>query len=440
MVYSGLFCFPGDCQFPADVVPFFHMWHCHRKGERKHGANHRASRPGISRQARAPPRRWWSFWTRATPCPSSPATARSATAPWTTRPSWARWRTVWPTCGAWSSGRSEVRGGHPGAGQAHRGAAPPPSSDAADSLAEVEDLYRPYRQKRRTRATMAREKGLEPLAASCSWRGRTPRAAPCGKPAWSWPPPMSDPEKGVETRGGRPPGRLRTSWPRASSDDAAIRKRAAGPCSRKAGVPAARWPPRRRTRVYSLYYDFCRAGSPGSRATRCWPSTGGRRRASSRWPFELDREGTSPLPTASSGTCSPRHPYCAAAGAGGPGQPGDRLIFPSLEREIRGDLTDMADEGAIHTFALNLQPPADAAPGEGPGRAWAWTPATAPAARWRWWTAPARCWTPPSSTPPSRHKQGGGGHRQPCAALIRRHGVQLHRHRQRHRQPGDRAD
>ena len=36
--------------------------------------------------------------------------------------------------------------------------------DAAATLAEVEDLYRPYRQKRRTRATAAREKGLEPLA------------------------------------------------------------------------------------------------------------------------------------------------------------------------------------------------------------------------------------------------------------------------------------
>ena len=37
--------------------------------------------------------------------------------------------------------------------------------DSAKTLAEVEDLYRPYKQKRRTRATVAREKGLEPLAA-----------------------------------------------------------------------------------------------------------------------------------------------------------------------------------------------------------------------------------------------------------------------------------
>ena len=38
------------------------------------------------------------------------------------------------------------------------------SIDDAKTLAEVEDLYRPYKQKRRTRATIAREKGLEPLA------------------------------------------------------------------------------------------------------------------------------------------------------------------------------------------------------------------------------------------------------------------------------------
>ena len=36
--------------------------------------------------------------------------------------------------------------------------------DGAQTLAEVEDLYRPYKQKRRTRATVAREKGLAPLA------------------------------------------------------------------------------------------------------------------------------------------------------------------------------------------------------------------------------------------------------------------------------------
>ena len=43
--------------------------------------------------------------------------------------------------------------------------------DAAATLAEVEDLYRPYKQKRRTRASMARERGLEPLAALAAASG-----------------------------------------------------------------------------------------------------------------------------------------------------------------------------------------------------------------------------------------------------------------------------
>lgn len=65
--------------------------------------------------------------------------------------------------------------------------------DGAKTLAEVEDLYRPYKQKRRTRATAAREKGLEPLAAILFTQGP------------DCPDPMEeaakyiDPEKGVET-------------------------------------------------------------------------------------------------------------------------------------------------------------------------------------------------------------------------------------------------
>ena len=65
--------------------------------------------------------------------------------------------------------------------------------DAAATLAEVEDLYRPYKQKRRTRATIAREKGLEPLAELLFAQGP------------DCPDPLTeaakyvDPEKGVET-------------------------------------------------------------------------------------------------------------------------------------------------------------------------------------------------------------------------------------------------
>ena len=63
---------------------------------------------------------------------------------------------------------------------------------AAATLAEVEDLYRPYKQKRRTRATIAREKGLEPLVRLLSAQGPAvdPRQAALD---------FLDPDKGVET-------------------------------------------------------------------------------------------------------------------------------------------------------------------------------------------------------------------------------------------------
>ena len=63
--------------------------------------------------------------------------------------------------------------------------------EAAGTLAEVEDLYRPYRPKRRTRATVAREKGLEPLAAELFRQdGRAPTLLAKG---------YINPELGVET-------------------------------------------------------------------------------------------------------------------------------------------------------------------------------------------------------------------------------------------------
>ena len=65
--------------------------------------------------------------------------------------------------------------------------------DAAGTLAEVEDLYRPYKQKRRTRASAAREKGLAPLAELLYAQG-----ADCPDPAAAAQA-FIDPEKGVET-------------------------------------------------------------------------------------------------------------------------------------------------------------------------------------------------------------------------------------------------
>ena len=120
--------------------------------------------------------------------------------------------------------------------------------DAAQTLAEVEDLYRPYKQKRRTRATVAREKGLEPLA-------RTIFDQEKGTPA---PEVLAaqyiDAEKGVETVEDALAGAsdIIAEW---ISDDADIRKVLRQQMMQRGqlGTKAAK---EDTDSVYRLYYDF----------------------------------------------------------------------------------------------------------------------------------------------------------------------------------------
>ena len=132
--------------------------------------------------------------------------------------------------------------------------------NAAQTLAEVEDLYRPFKPKRRTRGTKAREKGPEPLAAALLRQdGNTPESL-----AKSY----VDPEKGVNT--------LEEALAGASdiiaedlSDDPAIRRELRALYHRR-GSLAVR--PRTRTRIPSIGSTMISAPpSTGSRITRSWP-------------------------------------------------------------------------------------------------------------------------------------------------------------------------
>ena len=118
--------------------------------------------------------------------------------------------------------------------------------DAACTMTEVEDLYRPYKQKRRTRATVAREKGLDPLAAAIfAQEGADPSAL-----AESY----LDPEKEVNT--------VEDALQGASdiiaenlSDDASIRKALRELVMRRGSLTCKAEDPEQDT-VYKLYYDF----------------------------------------------------------------------------------------------------------------------------------------------------------------------------------------
>ena len=215
--------------------------------------------------------------------------------------------------------------------------------DAAKTLAEVEDLYRPYRQKRRTRATMAKEKGLEPLAELLFAQGP------------DCPDPLEeaakyvDPEKGVETAEEALAG-ASDIVAEAISDDAELRKRLRELLEKNGILHSAAQT--EEDSVYRLYYDFSQALSK-LQGHQILAVNRGEKEELLNVSVELDRElalRTVRRHAVKPGSRAMEFVKAAAEDAY------DRLIFPSLEREARSELTNRANEGAIGQFALNLRP------------------------------------------------------------------------------------
>ncbi len=215
--------------------------------------------------------------------------------------------------------------------------------DEAPTMTVVEDLYRPYKQKRRTRATVAKEKGLEPLADLLSEHG--PAVDPNEAAAL-----FVDPEKGVESVEEALAGASDIVAERIS-DDADIRAELREVFLRRAVLVSKAAEKEPTDSVYRLYYDF---KSPVSRMQghQILAINRGEREGVLKAAVELDaetahitvRRATVP------GTAAMAFVRAAADDAY------DRLIQPSMEREIRALLTDEAGEGAIRMFALNLKP------------------------------------------------------------------------------------
>ena len=215
--------------------------------------------------------------------------------------------------------------------------------DAAQTLAEVEDLYRPYKPKRRTRATVAKEKGLELLAALLFAQERD-----CPRPEEAAADYLSA-EKGVETVADALQGAndIVAEW---ISDDAAIRRSLRELLEKRGRLRSLA--ATEEDSVYRLYYDF---EQPLSRLQgyQILAINRGEKEKMLSATVLLDRELALPLlrrAVVKPGSAAMEFVKAAAEDAY------DRLIYPSLEREMRTALTDKASEGAIKMFALNLKP------------------------------------------------------------------------------------
>ena len=214
--------------------------------------------------------------------------------------------------------------------------------DAAATLAEVEDLYRPYKQKRRTRGTVAREKGLEPLAAAIfAQDGQDPAVLAEG---------YIDPEKGVNT--------IEEALQGASdiiaedlSDDADIRKSLRELVNRR-GVFTCKAEDPDTDSVYRLYYDFSQPISRMLDHQILAINRGEKEGILKPNVAMVGNEGAALVCRAALKPTLTVSAFVRAAAE----DAYERLIFPSIQREVRSDLSDRAYSGAIHNFALNLKP------------------------------------------------------------------------------------
>ena len=219
---------------------------------------------------------------------------------------------------------------------------------AAVTLAELEDIYRPFRPKRRTRATVAKERGLEPLALWLLMQ------MPKGDV-------YAEAEKYINAKKEVPDADAALSGARdilaeQISDDAALRKQLREMLLREGVIETKA--AKEEDSVYSMYYDY-REPVPKMASHRVLAVNRGEREEFLKVSL-IAPEGKAELTVKNAFVRpgSPASDQVAAACL----DAWDRLLFPSLEREIRNELTDRANVQAIKVFSQNLhqlllQPP-----------------------------------------------------------------------------------
>ena len=214
---------------------------------------------------------------------------------------------------------------------------------AAQTLVVVEDLYRPYRPKRRTRATIAKEKGLEPLASLITLQKAK---EPLEKLAEDY----VNKEKGVETAKDALDG-AKDILAEAVSDEAAyrswIRKR-----TMQKGTLISTAKDEKQESVYEMYYEFEEALSKLA-GHRILALNRGEKEKFLTVKVEAPQDDI--LRYLEKQIIRTDNPYTTPVLQEVAEDSYKRLIAPAIEREIRSELTEKAEDGAIEVFGKNLE-------------------------------------------------------------------------------------
>ncbi|MCH5297030.1 MAG: RNA-binding transcriptional accessory protein [Ruminococcus sp.] len=215
--------------------------------------------------------------------------------------------------------------------------------DNAQTMSELEDIYRPFRPKRKTRASVAKEKGLEPLANAILSQNRYFNPQQEAEK-------YIDEEKGVNSAEEAIQGAMDILAEQVS-DNAEVRRRVRN-FAQSLGVIASTAADADKESVYTIYYDF---KEPVKKIAdhRVLAINRGEKEGFLKVSVELDSE--KPLNSIYRMMIRETNSLCTDIIKAACDDAYQRLIFPSIEREVRNDLTDNASENAMKVFAVNLK-------------------------------------------------------------------------------------
>ena len=214
---------------------------------------------------------------------------------------------------------------------------------AAETLVVVEDLYRPYRPKRRTRAMIAKEKGLEPLANIIRLQMINHSVEEEAKA-------FLDGEKGVHTAEEALAGAM-DFLAEAVSDEPSYRMRIRSMTMKEGKIVSAA-KDREAQSVYEMYYDYEETISRVA-GHRTLALNRGEKEKFLTVKVEAPQEKI--LQYLERQMITRENPYTAPILKAAVEDSYKRLIAPAIEREIRNDMTEKAEEGAISVFGKNLE-------------------------------------------------------------------------------------